>query len=193
MKRLLLRSREIEIDPIGRTLSRNGELTRPPRKVLDLILCLIRCREVVVTKEEIEREIWPGVRVSKASLRWLLKEVRRRLGDNGTEQRYIETTRGYGLRWIAEVLLIEADADPSDGLTSGPRAAASELAILTQGASAAEPEVDCGKLIRVAETQLLAGNFSEARDALRSAADVAERIASYEKPSIDEFCRQSPA
>src|SRR4051812_49940381 len=76
MKRLLLRSREIEIDPIGRTLSRNGELTRPPRKVLDLILCLIRCREVVVTKEEIEREIWPGVRVSKASLRWLLKEVR---------------------------------------------------------------------------------------------------------------------
>ena len=195
MKGAMLRSGEVLIDPIGRTLTRDGKRTQPSRKVLDLILFLIDRRGVAVMREHIEKEIWPDVRVSKASLRWLLKEVRRSLGDNGADQRYIETTRGYGLRWVSDVEVIGSAADELDGSAAdefdgsgadgvdGPasgEAAPASRELADTRARHLETGVRCAELIRIAENQLRAGKFNEARDALHSAAKMTERIAGHE-------------
>lgn len=179
MKGAVLRSGEVVIDPICRTLTRDGKLIQPPRKALDLILLLIRRRGAVVMRESIEREIWPEVRVSKASLRWLLKEVRRHLGDNGTDQRYIETTRGYGLRWIADVEVFDVESGSCVPHPLGYGASSlGELANAADGDL--ETGVCCAELIRIAESQLRAGKFDEAREALRRAASMTERISDAE-------------
>ena len=120
----VLRSGAVEIDPICRTVRCGFELRTPPRKVLDLIVYLIRHRDRVLTKEEIAREIWPQISVSEHSLRWLLKEARRSLGDNGAEQRYVETVRGYGMRWVAEVSEVRC---PGNTLTAACGALLPEL------------------------------------------------------------------
>src|SRR5690606_9699765 len=101
-----LRSGDVDLDFVCRMLRRGPELSRPPAKVLELISCLVRHRDRVLPKEEIAKIIWPEVTVSESSLRWLLKEVRRFLGDSGSSQRYIETVRGYGLRWVADVSVL---------------------------------------------------------------------------------------
>jgi DNA-binding winged helix-turn-helix (wHTH) protein len=180
MKWALFRSGEVEIDPTCRTLTRNGTPIQPPRKVLDLILFLVRSRGVVVSRESIEEEIWPGVCVSKASLRWLLKEVRRCLGDNGSDQRYIETARGYGLRWVADVEVIERELDAIAGLHIGGAPLPRPPLVDDTGSEAGSR---CAALIRVAESQLRAGKFNEARSALLSAAEITEVIAGHESPS----------
>jgi DNA-binding winged helix-turn-helix (wHTH) protein len=73
---------------------------------MDLICYLVSHRDRVLSKQEIAGTIWPEVCVAETSLRWLLKEVRRYLGDTGSRQQYVETLRGYGLRWAAPVTII---------------------------------------------------------------------------------------
>src|SRR5687768_1012042 len=102
----ILCSYDVEIDAICRTLRRDSEIVKAPRKVMDLIFHLSEHRGRVLSKREIGLAVWPKVRVAETSLRWLLKEVRRYLGDSGESPKYVETVRGYGLRWAAPVSLI---------------------------------------------------------------------------------------
>lgn len=103
----VLRSGEIDIDPVCRTLQRRGQMINASPKVSSLVFHLAQHCDRAVEKGELVELIWPGVRVGESSLRWLLKEARRCLGDNGSSQEYIETVRGYGLRWTAGITVVE--------------------------------------------------------------------------------------
>lgn len=102
----VLRSGDLDIDPVCHMLHRGGKRINASPKACRLIFCLVQNCERAVSKEELAEVIWPGINVAETSLRWLLKEVRRCLGDDGTTQRYIETVRGYGLRWGPSVSLV---------------------------------------------------------------------------------------
>jgi DNA-binding winged helix-turn-helix (wHTH) protein len=94
---------ECELDRETRSLARAGRVVRVQPLVLDLLLLLLRHRSRVVSENVLRRELWHGVRVSEASLRRLVKEARRTIGDDGERQRQIETVRGRGLRFAAPV------------------------------------------------------------------------------------------
>ncbi len=94
---------EFALDREARTLSRAGEPVRVQALVLDLLLFLLQQRGRVVADDVLRRTLWPDVRVTDASLRRLLKEARRALGDDGVRQEQIETLRGRGVRFTAEV------------------------------------------------------------------------------------------
>jgi tetratricopeptide (TPR) repeat protein len=71
--------------------------------VLDLLLFLVSQRDRVVADDVLRRALWPEVRVTDASLRRLLKEARRAIGDDGGRQEQIQTLRGRGVRFAAPV------------------------------------------------------------------------------------------
>jgi DNA-binding winged helix-turn-helix (wHTH) protein len=95
--------RDCELDREGRTLRRAGRAVRVQPLVLDLLLLLLQHRGRVVSEDVLRRALWRDVQVTDASLRRLVKEARRAVGDDGEKQEQIETIRGRGLRFSAAV------------------------------------------------------------------------------------------
>jgi eukaryotic-like serine/threonine-protein kinase len=99
---LALRFGPFELDVRSGELRRNGTTVRlqpQPFKVLVLLAC--RPGEVV-TREEIQAEVWPaGTFVDfEQSLNFCVRQIRSSLGDNANAPRYLETLPRRGYRWV---------------------------------------------------------------------------------------------
>jgi DNA-binding winged helix-turn-helix (wHTH) protein len=100
-----------QLDSTARTLERAGKPQRVQALAFDLIALLLRNRGRIVADEVVRRSLWPGVAVSDASLRQVLKEARRAIGDDGRVQKAIKTVRGRGLRFVAALATEGGDAE----------------------------------------------------------------------------------
>lgn len=94
---------ECQLDREARALERAGKPVRVQPLVLDLLLLLLQHRGRVVSEEFLRRELWHDVQVTEASLRRLVKEARRAIGDDGARQEQIQTIRGRGIRFATPV------------------------------------------------------------------------------------------
>ena len=94
---------DCRIDTDSRTLERRGRPVRVQALAFDLLTVLLRNRGRLVSDAHLRERLWPGVSVSDASLRQVLKQARRAIGDDGRTQAVIETIRGRGLRFVAPV------------------------------------------------------------------------------------------
>jgi DNA-binding winged helix-turn-helix (wHTH) protein len=97
------------LDEGARLLRRAGRDVPLQPKVLDLLLLLIRHRSHVVSQRVLLRELWPDTVVTEASLKRLVKELRRALGDDGRRQGVIRTRRAHGYAFVAEVRVGNGD------------------------------------------------------------------------------------
>lgn len=77
-------------------------------KIFAVLLYLLQHRDRVVSKTELLEHIWPAQFIGDGSLNACLMAVRKALGDTGQTQRYIQTLRGYGYRFVA---LVHEEAD----------------------------------------------------------------------------------
>ncbi|CAN5881235.1 AAA family ATPase [soil metagenome] len=100
---MILAFEEFEVDTDTFEVRRSGAPVRVQRKVLDLLLYLVRQRGRVATKDELFDQVWPGVTVSAAALPQAVKAVRRALGGDGDEERFIQNVRGRGYRFVPAV------------------------------------------------------------------------------------------
>lgn len=91
---------ELEIDPASRRVRVDGEQVELSRKEFDLLWLLATRPGEVVTKREMLAGVWGlpfgngGDRTVDVHLSWL----RRKLGENAAEPRYLHTVRGVGVR-----------------------------------------------------------------------------------------------
>jgi DNA-binding winged helix-turn-helix (wHTH) protein len=99
---MIHRFHNYELDDRLYELRRLGERVELERKVFDVLLYLVRHRDRVVTKAELNEAVWNGVAVSDAALVRCVVEARRAVGDDGVRQEVIETRRGRGYRFVAE-------------------------------------------------------------------------------------------
>src|SRR5215510_9297505 len=91
------------LDPGERVLSHDGTpLTLTP-KVFDTLLCLVRNRGRVLTKDELLKEVWPDTFVEEVNLAVNISALRKALGENAHESRYIVTVPGRGYRFVGAV------------------------------------------------------------------------------------------
>src|SRR6266700_8331271 len=85
------------------TLARAGS-SRPLRpKVFQVLVYLLTHRDHVVSREELCAQVWPGQFISETTLESCIKAVRQAIGDSGHSQQLIQTSRGYGYRFIGAV------------------------------------------------------------------------------------------
>lgn len=94
---------EWRVEPSRDTIARAGQESKLERKAMELLVCLSRRAGEVVTREEIEEQVWPGVIVSPQSLYQAIAQLRRALDDDPKTPRYIETVARRGYRVIAPV------------------------------------------------------------------------------------------
>jgi DNA-binding winged helix-turn-helix (wHTH) protein len=97
---------KFRIDRGGRELLLGDEPIALQPKSFDLLLYLIDHRDRLVPKEELLRELWPGVIVMEGSLQRVISLLRQALRAGGCED-YIRTHHRVGYRFVGDVLALE--------------------------------------------------------------------------------------
>ena len=102
--RTTLRVGEWSVDPQANTLARDGqEATRLEPKAVEVLVRLARRPAEVVGRDELLADVWPGVVVGDDALTQAIIKLRKALGDDARQPRYIETISKRGYRLIAPV------------------------------------------------------------------------------------------
>lgn len=120
-----------EMDVAERRLCRDGAELPLARKAFDLLLALVEGAGRLRTREALIEALWPNTIVEEHSLTWNVSILRKALGDTGDTPQYIETVRGHGYRFIAEVGVIEAAATQHSTVRAAPESSAETSAPTT--------------------------------------------------------------
>jgi Tol biopolymer transport system component/DNA-binding winged helix-turn-helix (wHTH) protein len=91
----------VEIDAEAFRVTRGGESIRLEPKALELLLFLVANPGRLVTKAEIQDAVWKDTFVTDNALTRLVAQIRKALGDDAREARYIETVPTRGYRFVA--------------------------------------------------------------------------------------------
>lgn len=100
---------DFTLSPRRRLLLRDGrELPLIPR-YFDLLLFLVERRHEAVHRRDIFDRVWSDVIVSDSALSQAVRTIRRTLGDDPREPRYIRTVSRHGYRFVCVDLVEEED------------------------------------------------------------------------------------
>jgi DNA-binding winged helix-turn-helix (wHTH) protein len=143
------------LSPRQRVLSRNGVAIALIPRYFDLLLLLVSRRHEAVSKQTIFDHVWKDVVVSDGALSQAVRTLRRTLGDDSREPRFIRTVSRHGYQFVWPDVIEETD----DG-----HVAVAAAPVVTQPSTEIESLVD--RLLELAP----AGSAHE------EARDVAERL-----------------
>jgi TolB-like protein/DNA-binding winged helix-turn-helix (wHTH) protein/Tfp pilus assembly protein PilF len=98
------------VEPAANRLFREDQEIRLEPKVMRVLIYLVeRCGEVI-SRHDLEAHVWAGMIVTDDAVTNTVIKLRRALGDNARNPRYIETIAKTGYRLIAEVSVPEVSA-----------------------------------------------------------------------------------
>ena len=115
-----LRFGDVAFDPDARELTRAGRRVELSPKAVELLLALLEARPRALSRAALHDRLWPGTFVSEASLRQVVMELRRALGDDPVEPALVHTVRRFGYAFSGAV---REDVSPE----AGPRPARCSL------------------------------------------------------------------
>src|SRR5687768_4085369 len=101
---------EFRLDPVSGHLYRRNEPVALAPKAFALLQFLAGQAGRLVSKEELLGAVWPGVFVGDAVLKGAIRELRKALGDDSHQPRFIETAHRRGYRFIAHVTVLDGVA-----------------------------------------------------------------------------------
>jgi DNA-binding winged helix-turn-helix (wHTH) protein len=96
--------RNYTLDEDRRLLLRDGARVQLEPRVYDLLVYLVRHRQRAVSREELTREVWEKVVLDPSAVSAAVRKLRRALMDNSERPAIIETVRGFGFRFVSDVI-----------------------------------------------------------------------------------------
>ncbi len=116
---------EFILSPQQRRLVRDGQEVPLIPRYFDLLLLLIERRHEAVHRQEIFDRVWTDAIVSESALSQAVRTIRRTLGDDSREPRFIRTVSRHGYRFVFPDVIEEAEegARSVDARAIGPNAA----------------------------------------------------------------------
>jgi DNA-binding winged helix-turn-helix (wHTH) protein len=116
-----LRFGEVDIDPSAREVRRAGRAVDLSPKAMTLLIALVEARPRALSRAELHDRVWPETFVSESSLRQLVVEVRRAVGDDHRRPQLIRTVRRWGYAFAgAAAERAVAEFPPRASLLRGP-------------------------------------------------------------------------
>jgi len=103
---------DFEVDTVNRTCARAGEPLPITGKVFDILAVFIENPGRLLSKDELLDRVWPNEFVEEGNLARNVSTLRRALGDNGKDHKYILTVPGHGYRFLPEVVRASAPGVP---------------------------------------------------------------------------------
>ena len=95
------------LDPDNFELRKNDQPVELRAKAFHVLSCLLKNRHRMVSKDELLDEVWHKQFIAESTLNSCIKTVRQVLGDDGKNQKYIQTVRGMGYRFVSPVEMIK--------------------------------------------------------------------------------------
>lgn len=93
---------EFRLDPAARELWQGGQRLESPRMIFDGLAFLVENRGRAVSRDELIAAVWGRPHVEDIQVTQLVMRLRRAIGDDSHEPRFIRTVSGFGYRWVAE-------------------------------------------------------------------------------------------
>src|ERR1051325_8820864 len=104
---------DFTVDTDQKILLREDKALPLTPKLFETLLILVENSGRIVQKEQFMERLWPHTFVDEANLTSNIQQLRKSLGDNARQPRYIETVTKRGYRFIAEVQRMEAVNSPA--------------------------------------------------------------------------------
>jgi TolB-like protein len=126
---------DIEVREREFSLIKAGEVLPVEPKAFRVLLILLRNPQKLITKEELLNAVWGDVAVGDGSLTRSIWVVRRLLGDDTRDPRYIETVPTVGYRFLCLVDVSEEDPGELTTPSSGTITTSASEELRKDGAS----------------------------------------------------------
>ncbi len=126
---------DFTLSPRRRLLLRGGHEVRLIPRYFDLLVLLVERRHEAVQRRDIFDGVWTDVIVSDSALSQAVRTVRRTLGDDSREPRFIRTVSRHGYRFVFADVVEEED----DGVRPEPEKASQTQAIDAPSDDSYEP------------------------------------------------------
>jgi Tol biopolymer transport system component/DNA-binding winged helix-turn-helix (wHTH) protein len=105
---------DVTVDLRRMSVLRAGQPVSLEPKTFDVLRYLLEHRDRLVTKEELLDAAWKDTFVTPNVLTRAIAQLRKALGDDAFEARYVETVAKRGYRFVAPVTVVSAPADVRD-------------------------------------------------------------------------------
>ena len=103
-KRQIYEFDNCRLDVGERLLLRDGQAVTLPAKAFDLLTVLVENSGRLVEKELLYERVWADQVVEESNLTVQMSAIRKALGENKQNPRYITTVAGHGYRFVADVV-----------------------------------------------------------------------------------------
>src|SRR5262249_53305005 len=117
------------LSPRRRLLTRHGQERPLIPRYFDLLVFLIERRHEAVHRRDIFDKVWSDVVVSDSALSQAIRTIRRTLGDDSREPRFVRTVSRHGYRFVFPD--VREEEDDGDWLVAPPLAA--PIAVSAEG------------------------------------------------------------
>jgi len=138
---------EFRLDLAERTLSRRGERVPLTEKAFETLCALVKHGNHLVGKDELMTEVWAGAIVEENNLDKNISYLRKVLGETSDKAKFIETVRGHGYRFVAEIREVadeQKDAETRGYEDAGTEGLGSKVQVLSHNGNEPEPPVVAG-------------------------------------------------
>ncbi len=98
---------DFRLDISERLLLRKGKRVSLSEKAFEMLCVLVRQSGHLVSKDELLAEVWTDTIVEENNLDKNVSLLRQVLGERKGKEKFIETVRGRGYRFVAEVRRVE--------------------------------------------------------------------------------------
>jgi serine/threonine-protein kinase len=102
---------KFRLDVSERILWREDERVSLSEKAFETLCALVRRGNHLVSKDELLNEVWADAIVEENNLDKNISILRKVLGEHADKGKFIETVRGHGFRFVAEVLEITEEEE----------------------------------------------------------------------------------
>ena len=109
-KAFVFRFEDVEVRERELTIIKAGEVLPVEPKAFRVLLFLLNNPQKLITKEELLDAVWADAAVTESSLTRSIAKLRRVLGDDFQEPRYIATVATVGYRFVCDVEISEDSA-----------------------------------------------------------------------------------
>ena len=92
---------DVRVDTAAFRVERGGRAVALEPKAFDLLVLLLERQGQVVSKQEILDAVWSRTAVTDNAMTRIVAHLRKALGDDARDSRYIETVPTRGYRWLA--------------------------------------------------------------------------------------------
>jgi DNA-binding winged helix-turn-helix (wHTH) protein len=108
------RTRTAELSSTGPTglLDGQSQTVELSARLFDALVYFAEHRGELLDKDRLMAALWPGLVVEENNLNKVVSALRRALGDNGEDKRYLLTVPRRGFRFVADVRKVTASAPP---------------------------------------------------------------------------------